>query len=351
MKNIPSIVQNFPQKDEILTDKGIDIELYQCDRCGLVQILQEPVYYYKDVIRAVAVSEDMREFRRDYFAEFVDSNNLYKKRIIEVGAGAGEYMQMMLENDVSVVGLEHLKESCKKAEGYGLRIYEGFIEDENYVIPNAPYDGFYIMNFLEHIPNISSFLKGIYNNLEDQGVGLIEVPNGDMILRNGLFSELMLDHLSYFTCNTLRNLLENNGFEVMSCEVIWHDYIISAIVKKRGRVDASLFSNKMNELMDRMDSFVVKNNMDGCKLAIWGAGHQALLLMTQYKYMNCFSYVIDSAPYKQNKYTPVSHKLIISPDEISDKGISAILVIGGSYSDEICRIVNEKYPDVYVEKI
>lgn len=351
MKNIPSIVQNFPVKEELADDKGIDIDLYQCSSCGFVQILQEPVYYFRDVIRAVAVSEDMREFRKKYFENFVKTADLSGKKVIEIGAGAGEYMQMMSEEDVEVVGLEHLKQSCETAKANGLKVYEGFLENEDYKIPEAPYDGFYIMNFLEHIPDLKGFLRAIYNNLTEDGVGLVEVPNGDMIIAGGLFSELMLDHLSYFTNDTLRNVLEINGFEVLSCEVIWHDYIISAIVRKKKKIDTGLFDEKKNVLMDRLDSFVKKYENSGGKMAIWGAGHQALLLMSQYQGMDKFEYVIDSAPFKQNKYTPVSHKLIISPKDIEKNNISAILVIGGSYSDEICRNIKERYPSVLAEKL
>lgn len=351
LRNIPSIVQNFPKEDELDKDIGIDIDLFQCMNCGLVQILQKPVYYYRDVIRAVAVSEDMRMFRKRYFETFINTTNLFGKKIIEIGAGEGEYMQMMSKNDISVVGIEHLKQSCDRARIKGLTVYEGFLEDEGYRIPEAPYDGFYVMNFLEHIPDLKSFLKAIYNNLKEDGVGLVEVPNGDMIISKGMFSELMLDHLSYFTSDTLKNVLEINGFEVISCEVIWHDYIISAIVKKRSNIESDIFDKEMNESIKRMDSFIKKSENKKGKTAIWGAGHQALLLMSQYSDIDKIDYVIDSALFKQNKYTPVSHRLIISPDLIEQNNITSILVMAGSYSDEICRIVKGKYPFVSVEKM
>lgn len=351
LKNVPSIVQNFPYENELSYDFGIDLDLLQCNNCGLVQICHEPVYYYKDVIRAVAVSDDMREFRKAYFHRFVQNYNLSGKKIIEIGAGSGEYMSMMAENNVDIYGIEHLKESCEKAKNSGMRVFNGYLEDENYLIPNAPYDGFYIMNFLEHIPNLSSFLQAIWNNLDDESVGLVEVPNGDMIIANGLFSEIMLDHLSYFTEDTLRTVLDINGFEVLSLEVIWHDYILSAVVRKRKKISTDIFKEKISEFNNRLSEFVQKYSSDDYKLAIWGAGHQALLLMSMYDDIDKFEYVIDSANFKQHRYTPVSHRYIISPEEIVDKGIGAILVIGGSYSDEICNAVRKNYPSIHVEKI
>ena len=103
-------------------------------------------------------------------------------------------------------------------------------------LENSPFDAFFILNFFEHLPNPNSTLQSLYHNLSDDGIGLIEVPNFDMILRNNLFSEFIGDHLFYFTKETLKATLERNGFEVIECEEIWYKYIISAVVKKRKKL-------------------------------------------------------------------------------------------------------------------
>ena len=70
-KNMPKAAQNFPDKDSLFQDKGIDLEVCQCIGCGLVQLNNEPVSYYKDVIRAAAYSEEMKEFRLKQFNNFI----------------------------------------------------------------------------------------------------------------------------------------------------------------------------------------------------------------------------------------------------------------------------------------
>ena len=52
------------------------------------------------------------------------------------------------------------------------------------------------MSFLEHIPQINQFLKGIRNNLNENALGLVEVPNFDMIIQEKLF--LNLFQIIYF---------------------------------------------------------------------------------------------------------------------------------------------------------
>lgn len=350
-KNMPGKAQNFPDINTVSDDKGMDIDVYQCPFCGLIQILQEPVYYYKDVIRAVAVSEDMREFRKDYFKSFVAECQLQGKKIIEIGAGSGEYMEMMAQNNVRVYGLEHLHQSVEKAKSRGLQIFEGFVEDADYKIPEAPYDGFYIMNFLEHIPLPREFMKGIAANLKREAYGIVEVPNGDFIIRNQMFSEFMLDHLAYFTKETLTLLLESSGFEIKSCQVIWKDYIISAIVKKRNKFDANSFIVKQDNLVRAINDFLDDMKKNGKKVAVWGAGHQALATIAMAEMQDKIECVIDSANFKQNKYTPATHIPIYAPDKIDELDIGVILVMAGSYSDEVCRMIRTKYENIVIKTI
>jgi hydrogenase maturation factor HypE len=54
-------------------------------------------------------------------------------------------------------------------------------------------------------------------------------------------------------------------------------------------------------------------------------------------------YVIDSATFKQGKFTPILHKKIISPkDFISIKCDLLIIMLPGNYAEQVIRFVDEK---------
>jgi len=55
------------------------------------------------------------------------------------------------------------------------------------------------------------------------------------------------------------------------------------------------------------------------------------------------SYVIDSADFKQNKFTPVSHIPIVSPEKIISDPVEAVIIMAASYSDEVAKILLENY--------
>jgi len=198
-KNMPKSAQFLPEKGALHLDKGSDIDICQCSGCGLIQLNNEPVHYYREVIRATSVSAEMKSFREQQFKQWVDKYKLTGKTIFEFGCGAGEFMSIMNSCDVQVFGMEHGSDSIEKCVQQGLTVEQGFIESTTQQLESGPFDAFYMLNFLEHVPDVNTVLKGIANNLVDGAIGLVEVPNFDMILRNNLFSEFISDHLYYFT--------------------------------------------------------------------------------------------------------------------------------------------------------
>ena len=73
LKNMPKSAQYLPTEKDL----GVDLEVCQCSKCGLVQLNNEPVPYYKEVIRATDVSEEMKTFRRKQFKSFIKEFKLF----------------------------------------------------------------------------------------------------------------------------------------------------------------------------------------------------------------------------------------------------------------------------------
>jgi 2-polyprenyl-3-methyl-5-hydroxy-6-metoxy-1,4-benzoquinol methylase len=337
---MPGAAQFLPDTESLESDSGVDLDVYQCSGCGLVQLSNAPVPYYRDVIRAAAFSTEMKDFRMKQFESFVQRFSLNGKKVVEIGCGCGEFLSILQQLGVAAYGLEHSHESAARCQKDGLRVSRGFIESRNYGLDHAPFDAFLLLNFLEHLPDPNSALTGIRNNLSDGAVGLVEVPNFDMILRNRLFCEFIGDHLFYFTEETLDTTLRLNGFEVIDCEEVWHEYILSAAVRKRKRLDLSRFHEHRQQLKSQMEGYI--RRFGNKRVAIWGAGHQALAAISLMKLGDKVKYVVDSATFKQGKYTPATHVPIVSPDALESDPVDAIIVMAASYSDEVAKNLQRK---------
>lgn len=339
--NMPKSAQYMPTESELSGDQGIDLKVVQCKKCGLVQLSNEAVPYYREVIRAVSFSEEMKCFRRKQFAEFFDTYCLRGKKLLEVGCGDGTYLSLLNELDAQVFGTEYNEELAARCVQKKLKVMRVFPGDKGRQIGSGSFDAFFIFNFFEHLPNPTEMLDIIHENLSDGAVGIVEVPNFDMMVQQQLFSEFVVDHLMYFTKDTLRFALERSGFEVLQFNELWDEYIISATVRKRKKleIEDSLKDLKL-EILD-----FIKAHLDN-NVAIWGAGHQALFIMAYCQLQEYIRFVIDSADFKQGKFTQVTHIPIIAPSEIEERKIRSILVMGAGYTDEIVKILRRDYPSV-----
>ena len=340
-KNMPAAAQGFPDAGSLDSDRGADLEVRQCCGCGLVQLGNAPVPYYRDVIRAAAVSEEMRSFRTEQFGHFAERFSLRGKKVLEIGCGRGEFLSILRGCGMDAHGLEHSEAATAECLRAGLPVSRGFVDAPDYWLPDAPFDAFFILQFLEHLPAPNVVLQGIANLLVDEGVGLVEVPNFDLILRKNLFSEFIADHLFYFTPETLRTTLTLNGFEVLECGEVWHDYILSAVVRKRSRLDLSHFHQSQARLKAELHQYL--DRFPPGSVAVWGAGHQALAILALTDLADRIKYVVDSAPFKQGKYTPATHLRIVAPDMLNTEPVEAVIVMAASYSGEVAGMLRQNW--------
>ncbi|MBN1104618.1 MAG: methyltransferase domain-containing protein [Deltaproteobacteria bacterium] len=339
--NMPAVAQFLPDAASLERDRGLDLIVYQCPGCGLVQLDGDPVPYYRDVIRAASVSEEMRDFREKQFEAFTRRFSLGLKKVIEIGCGRGEFLSILGRFVQDSHGLEHLHESVAFCRGSGMRVSEGFVSGSMQELEHAPFDAFLMLNFLEHLPDPNATLRGICHNLAGDAVGLVEVPNFDMILKKNLFSEFTSDHLLYFTRETLGTALNLSGFEVLDCKEEWYQYILSATVRKRRPLDISPFQGVQARLHREIEEYL--GAFSPGKVAVWGAGHQALAVLALMNLSGRIRYVVDSAAFKQGRFTPSTHIPIVSPERLDTDPVEAVIVVAASYSDEVAGILRRKY--------
>jgi SAM-dependent methyltransferase len=340
-KDMPAISQFLPKKDDFAEDKCVDLTVCQCSKCSLVQLDNDPVYYFRDVIRSGAVSEEVRRFRMIQFQNFVDEYQLKGKKILEIGCGRGEYLGLMDKTGAVAYGLEHRKESVEECREKGLSVVQGFLDNPVQKIENGPFDAFYICNFLEHFDEPSIALQAIAYNLKDNGIGIVEVPNSDLLLQDKCFYKFTLEHLLNFTQETLKLALRLNGFEVLSCKPIRHGSPLSAVVRKIKQLDFSDFDDNQNQLHKIINAFIEQFGTE--KIAIWGAGHYTFGLLSALNIGDKIKYIVDSAPFKQGRYSPKTHVPIVAPEMLKTDPVKGVIVLAAGYSDEVAKILLKNF--------
>jgi len=340
----PHSAQGFTEK---LSDepRSVDLNIYQCSSCGLVQHSLEPVSYYKDVIRAIAFSPEMAAFRVKQLGSWLQKYDIAEKRILEIGSGRGEYLHLLMQSGASsVFGIENSDENIAIGKLAELDIRKGYLDTEFSNPWPFKFDAFVTFSFMEHWPNLNSSLRSLNTILNSEAIGLVEVPNFDYVIQNGMYSEFTTDHIFYFNKAMLKSALEFNGFEVLEINSVWHDYILSAEVKKRKQLDLSHFNLIQHNLVKQIHDYVLKFSKKD--VVIWGAGHQALAVISIAALNKMASHIVDSAPFKQGKFSPGSNMLIKSPESLKIDRPSAIIIMAAGYSNEVAEHVRLQFPEI-----
>lgn len=343
-ENMPRAAQNLPDAAALAGERGSDAVVCQCSGCGLIQLAGEPVPYYREVIRASAFSPDMREFRIQQFTRFMDRFSLRGRKVLEAGCGRGEYLSLLKQCGMDAHGLEDAPDAVAYCVRSGLQVTRGFVDSPDYRVAGAPFEAYFILNFLEHLPDPVGTLRGIRANLTETGVGLVEVPNFDMMRRSALYAEFIADHLFYFTSDTLRTALRLGGFDVLDFSEERSSYILSAAVRKSQPSDLSVFRECQDRLQADLDAYI--GRFPPRTVAVWGAGHQALALLALARLGERIRYVVDSAPFKQGKFTPATHIPIVAPSALVEDPVQAVIVVAASFSGEVVQTLRQRFPQV-----
>jgi len=342
---MPKAAQYYPTIDEFKNDSGILLKIYQCSSCGLVQLNIDPVDYFREVITAASFSEKTRLSRLGQMKEFVDMYGLSGRKILEVGSGSGDMIDVLEEVGLDAYGLEASEKSIEKGKLAGRNMIHGYI-GEMEKIAGAPFDVFISYNYLEHLPNPGSIIKKIYNNTSSESIGIVTVPNLSYLLETKCFYEFVVDHLSYFTKNTLTHAFESNGFEVLECKTINENNDISVIVKKRKILEIYKQFNEVEVLINNLRKIIGDYSKNNKKVAIWGAGHRTLALLALSR-QNNIEYIVDSAKFKQGKYTPVLHLNIVSPEHLKKENVDLVIImVPGLYPSEVKKTIMKMNIDV-----
>lgn len=387
LDNMPASAQNIPAASELAEDHPLSLTLCQCPSCGLVQFDTEPVDYYRDVIRAGGGTRTMTSLRHEEYARLLTAmqeQHIRGRRIVEVGCGRGEFLRMWqnlaedpegaaaLARDqardplsgqpnaapLHLVGIEHkpsLVEEANASADKMYRVYEGFATGE-VRYPEGPFDAFVQFNFLEHQPDPCDMLRNIWHNLKPQALGLITVPSFEYILRYNGYYELLRDHIANYTEFTLQKLLQDCGFELLSMDLVNRD-TIEAIVRKAdpdelselhysGRlIDVSALRDSYDRLSASVNAHIDHLSESHRTMAIWGASHQGFTLAATTKLGGRVEYIIDSATFKQGRFSPASHIPIVAPDYAVAHPVDEILIVAPGYTDEIAGIIRERFDE------
>ena len=334
LEHSPRTISRLLREAELGSDTPVDLDVYECEVCGFVQLMQIlDSDFYDDYLMTVSHSAQMRSYQSSQAVDFVTRFDLVGKRVIEVGAGDGNYMEYLRQAGADVTGIEPSAPFRGLAQQRGLPVLPGYVDAQN-LVPGAPYDGFVTRQVLEHVPDPNSFLQGIRKSLAPGAAGLVEVPSLEQAVEGGRFYDFFPDHLNYFSARTLRYALERNKFDVTEVVRGMNGEYNVALVRVGAGSGLAELQSTVDSLSGELKAFIAAYRSAGKRVAVWGSGGKGIATLAVAGIRDV-AYVVDSDPHKQGLFTPVSHLPVVGPDALNSDPVDAVILTALAYKNEI----------------
>ena len=326
LSRVPQDVQRLLSKPDPTQGQQVDIELWQCQDCGDLQSPMNLVTdYYDDYLMSTTFSQQLMDYLDALVEEFVVRFDLAQARVIDIGSGDGAFMLPFHRRGIAVEGIEPSDRSRAAAKAKGLKVHPGYVSVDT-KIPGGPYHAFVSRQVLEHVDDVQGLLAGIRSNLAPGAVGIIEVPRVEKALQDLRFYDFFPDHVNYFSLESLRSVLERNGFEVLDLRATMYDEYNVAMVRMRQPQDFSALTQHRQHLIKEIEDLFRDHQSQGHDVAIWGAGAKGLSIMSALDADLEFR-VIDSDTNKLGRFIPRGSILIEDPSVINQVDLIVISAI------------------------
>lgn len=207
-------------------------------------------------------------------------------------------------------------------------------------------------HLLEHIIDINDFLNCCYENLQENGMMILSLPNFKQFIKNRLMNCLNFEHTIYLDEDFLVYLFNKYNFQIVekeyfgSCNSIFF-CLKKSLAETRVKLHDSFYNkNKtsMREYFRAINSFIEEINKKEEKLYLFGAHVTSQFLLSMGLDENKIICILDNDPKKMNNRLYGTNLTVHTPNILMYDESPSIIVKNGSYDAEISEQILELNP-------
>ncbi|HQU73832.1 MAG: methyltransferase domain-containing protein [Calditrichaeota bacterium] len=334
-----------------------DITLGFCETCGHVYNVDfdpQRMVYSDNYENALHFSPRFQAYQENLAERLVKTYQLSGKNIVEIGCGQGEFLALLCQKggnrgtgfDPSYRGAEKIGES--------VRIFPEYFDETH---ADLRPDLVVCRHVLEHIDQPIPFMNMLAKTIADvpDPVIFFEVPNVLFTLRDLSVWDIIYEHVSYFSPDSLRYLFRRHRLEDVQLTDLYDGQFLG-IDARKSATEFDLSDHSPDQLGAFIERFTERFghkkatwarelkslSKEGRTAVVWGSGSKGvtfLNLMSQYP---CIEYVVDINPRKHGKFVAGTGHPIHPPTRLQEAPPAVILVMNPIYQDEITEMVREQ---------
>jgi len=348
-------VQLIWEKQKALDCHKGDMRLTFCGSCGFVwnqSFDLARMDYAVDYESTQAFSPTFNRFHESLARDLIDRFSLRNKRVIEVGCGQGEFIQLLCDMGGNQ-GIGYDPAYIGERERGSMRFVPDYYT-EQYSDQDA--DFLCCKMTLEHIPNAFDFVSRIRKTVASRPDTIVffQIPDIDRILEERGFWDVYYEHCSYYSAGSLARLFRHAGYEVMN---VWRDYgdqyLMIEARPATGAGDALPLEETVTELAERIGTFshkvqsdreawrrlILDTHASGRKTVIWGGGSKGVAFLTTLSIGDEVSCAVDINPKKNGTFLAGGGHPVVTPDALKSLRPDLVILMNPIYEEEIAEIL------------
>lgn len=343
-------------------EKNFPLILKFCKDCGLLQLTDvvEPSELFKNYNYFTGYSSTtMKEHFQKFASELEKDLKLTMKDIVvDIGGNDGTLLDCFIIP--SKINVEPSWEQALVTRNKGIKTYPTFFSSHlarQIVDEVGKAKVITATNVFAHLDNLYDFMAGVKFLLQPDGVFIIEVHHALNLIQNVEWTNIYHEHLTYWSLAPLNILASKFGLNILRVEEIpsqggsirvtfgnvalmgkWSGY--NEVIQKEYKAKLyqprtyKAFKKKVETNVWELRGLLARLKEDG--MIIFGYGCPAkTATLTNYANIGTetLTFITDTTPAKQGKFTPGKHIPIIADKEqlCVDYG----LIFPWNYTDEI----------------
>lgn len=350
----------WPSREEALAAPRGTIRLGYFPACGHTYNLDfDPALmeYTQEYENSLHFSAVFQQYAEALAAGLVERHNLRGKDIVEIGAGKGDFLILLSKlGDNRGWGYDpsYVPDDGYTAEGVT------FIQDfytERYIDQRA--DLIVCRHVLEHIEDPDAFIEQVRRAVGDRPdtVVFFEVPNALWTLRQMGIWDVIYEHCSYFSPNSLAHLFERHGFRVLALNEVFGGQFLTIEAVPAGpddmpdprwaagldelTADAAAFAANYDAKQAEWRERIAALTAAGKRGVVWGAGSKGVTFLNVIQPGELITAIVDINPRKQGKFVGGTGQPIVPPAWLRDNPPDFVILMNANYRDEIAQTLAE----------
>lgn len=349
----------------------VPLRLMFCDNCTTVQLGEDvdPNYLFSNYLWVTGTSKIAEKYSYEFAKKALDKLDNFKNNVpyvVEIASNDGTFLRRFIEKGCNALGIDPAENIAKDASNNSVPTIPKFFNldlAKKLTEKDGQADIVFARNVIPHVKDIHSVIEGVSTFLKEDGVGIIEFHNVELVLDKLHYDYIYHEHLFYFSLKTINGLLQMHDlyiYDLMYSPISGGSWVVYFSKNQKPKsqklleVEQKELNNQLNKLSrwkefsdsvfahaDRIKEIVFNNSR---KIPAYGSSARSSTLLN-FCGINSdhISVVIDKNPLKEGLYTAGSNIPIVSFQNGLDKieKSNQILLLAWNFKDEIISELRE----------